>query len=155
MPRHAESSGHRGFTMIEIMIVVVIAGLMLRIALPYIRVRMAKANITGSLSAITSLHALARTSAIQKGRTAVLVVNHATGTALVILRRTGSATVVDTVGSVVNLTSRWGVTVTTTSDSTVFTPLSIGTGSANNTITVSKGGFSQSLVISAAGRLLR
>jgi len=154
MLRRRLPGARRGFTMIEILIVIVIAGLMLRIALPYIRTGMAKANISGSLSAISSMHALARTSAIQKGRTAVLVVNHSTGKAVVLLRRTGS-TVVDTVGSVLDLVSRWGVTVTTTSDSTVFTPLSIGTGSSSNTITASKGGFSQSVVISAAGRLLR
>lgn len=155
MLRRRAAGERRGFTMIEILVVIVIAGLMLRVALPYIRTGMAKANITGSLSAIASLHAVARNSAVQKGRTAVLVVNHSTGTALVLLRRTGSATVVDTVGAVVDLVSRWGVTVTTTFDSTVFSPLSIGTGSSSNTITASKGGFSNSLVISAAGRLVR
>lgn len=155
MLRRRAVGGRRGFTLIEVLIVVVIAGLMLRVALPYVQVGMAKANVTGALGAIASLHALARTSAVQKGRTAVLVVNHADGTALVLLRQTGSATAVDTVGGVVDLASRWGVTVSATSDSTVFTPLSIGTGSSNNTIITQKGGFADTLVISAAGRLLR
>ncbi len=154
MTRRLPAGLRRGFTMIEMLIVVVVIGLMLRVALPYLRTGIAKANVTGALSAIASLHSVARTSAIQKGRTAVLVVDHANAKALVLLKKTGS-TAFDTVGSVVDLASRWGVTVTTTTDSTVFTPLGIGQGSANNTIITLRSGFADTLVISTAGRLIR
>lgn len=143
-----------GFTLIEVIIVIVMIGILTAVAVPFLRGGSTKSDVNASLSAVASLHAVARSSAIQRGRTAVLVVNAATGTALVVLKRTGS-TAVDTVGRVHDLAARYRVSVSTTSDSTFFTPRGIGAGASNNTVIATRGSYTDTLVISAAGRLLR
>jgi hypothetical protein len=62
---------------------------------------------------------------------------------------------VDTVGRVHDLAARYGVSVSTTADSTFFTPRGIGAGAGNNTVIATRGTYTDTLVISAAGRLLR
>lgn len=148
------SSLRHGFTAIEIVIVMVLIGIMSALALPFIRNAAVKSGVSGALAAVTSLHALARNSAIQKGRTAVLVVSGSTETVVVILRRAGS-TAVDTVGQAENLYTRFGVDLSTTSDSVVFTPRGIGTASGSTTVVATRSGYADTLVISAAGRLVR
>lgn len=147
-------SRRRGFTAVEILIVMVLIGLMSAVALPFLRNAAAKSGVSGALAAVTGLHAVARNSAIQRGRTAVLVVSGATETVLVVLRRSGS-TAVDTVGRAENLYTRFGVDLQSTSDSVVFTPRGIGTASGSTSIVATRGDYADTLVISAAGRLVR
>lgn len=144
----------RGMTAIEIVIVMVLIGLMSAVALPFIRNATVKSAVSGALAAVTSLHAVARNSAIQRGRTAVLVLNSSTETTVVILRRPGS-TAVDTVGKAENLYTRFGVDLSSTSDSVVFTPRGIGAASGSTTVIATRSGYADTLVISAAGRLVR
>ena len=154
MEFHPFGSLRRGFTAIEIIIVMVIIGIMSAVALPFIRTATVKSGVSGALAAITALHAVARNSAIQKGRTTVLVVKASTNTVVVVVKRPGS-TAVDTVGKAEDLYARFGVTLSTTSDSVIFTPRGLGAGSANTTVIATRSGYADTLVISAAGRLLR
>ena len=154
MTFHLTGSLRRGFTAIEIIIVMVIIGIMSAVALPFIRNATVKSGVSGALAAITSLHAVARNSAIQRGRTAVLVLNASTNTVVVVLQRPGSTTAVDTVGKAENLYTRFGVTLSTTNSQVSFNPRGIG-ASSNTTVIVTRSGYADTLVISAAGRLLR
>jgi len=144
----------RGFTAIEMVIVVVLIGILTTVAIPFIRDGTIKSNVRGAASAIASLHAVARNAAVQRGRVSVLVLKGSTATVLVALKRTGS-TVMDTVGAVENLGSRFGVALSTTQDSIIFTPRGIGTSASNTTVIVSRNNISDTLTIAAAGRLLR
>jgi len=144
----------RGFTAIEMVIVVVLVGILTTVAVPFIRNGTIKSNVRGAASAIASLHAVARNAAVQRGRVAVLVLKGSSATVLVVLKRSGS-TVVDTVGAVENLGSRFGVALSTTQDSIIFTPRGIGTSASNTTVVVSRSSVADTVTIAAAGRLVR
>jgi len=150
----ARGRGVRGFTMIEMLIVVVVVGIMFTVALPFIRTGLVKSSVSGAMSAIAALHAAARNAAILRGRTAVLVLDGANARVSVIVRRPGSSAV-DTLGRVESLASRFSVTFATTRDSILFTPRGIGSATTNTTVIVSRSGVADTLTISAAGRLLR
>ena len=155
MGRYSAGANRSGFTAIEMIIVVVLVGVLSAIALPYLRSGPAKSGVRGAMSAIASLHAVARNSAISRGRTAVLVIKAAApATVLVVLRRSGSS-VVDTVGKVENLYARFTIALTTTSDSVIFTPRGIGIGTSNTTVIATRGVVADTLTISGAGRLIR
>ena len=155
MGKYSVGASRRGFTAIEMMIVVVLVGVLSAIALPYLRTGPAKSGVRGALSAITSLHAIARNAAIARGRTAILVIKAtAPATVLVVVRRPGSS-VVDTVGAVENLFARFSVALTTTSDSVAFTPRGIGISTSNTTVIVTRSSVADTLTISGAGRVLR
>jgi len=141
-------------TAIEIIIVMVLIGIMTSVAFPFIRGAVTKAGVSGAMSAITSLHGVARNAAILRGRTSVLVLRGSAGQAMVVSKRTGSSAV-DTIGRVEDLYARFGVGLSTTADSIIFTPRGIGAGTSNITVIVSRAGYADTLVISAAGRLLR
>lgn len=154
MGNHKVHTRARGFSAIEIVIVMVMAGILTAVAVPFIRNSTVKSSITGAMSAIASYHGMARNASIERGRSAVLVLNAASASVLVVLRRSGS-TAVDTVGRVENLDSRFGVSFTTTADSVIFSPRGMGTAASSTTVIVSRRGFADTLVIAAAGRLLR
>ena len=155
MGRYSAGANRSGFTAIEMIIVVVLVGVLSAIALPYLRSGPAKSGVRGAIGAIASLHATARNSAISRGRIAVLVIKAAApATVLVVLRRSGSS-VVDTVGAVENLYTRFAVALATTSDSVAFTPRGIGVSTSNTTVIVTRSGVADTLTISGAGRLIR
>ncbi len=155
MGRYSVGASRRGFTAIEMIIVVVLVGVLSAIALPFLRTGPAKSGVRGAIGAIASLHAIARNAAISRGRTAVLVLKAAApATVLVVIRRSGSS-VVDTVGRVENLYARFAVALTTTSDSVAFTPRGIGISTSNTTVIVTRSGVADTLTISGAGRLIR
>ena len=148
-------ASRRGFSLIELMIVLVLVGILSDIALPFLRTAPAKSSVHGATTAIASYHAIARNAAIARGRTAILVIKAAApATVLVVLRRSGSS-VLDTVGAVENLYDRFAVTLTTTSDSVLFTPRGIGVSTSTTTVVATRGGVADTLTISAAGRVLR
>lgn len=148
-------SGRRGFSAIEMLIVMVLIGVMTAIALPFLRTGPSKSSVQGASSAIASYHAIARNAAIARGRTAILVLKTtAPAMVLVVARRPGSSAV-DTVGAVANLYVTFGVALTTTSDSVIFTPRGIGVSSSTTTVISTRGGVADTLTISAAGRLIR
>ena len=144
----------RGFTLIEMLMVVVIVGIVLRVALPFLRTSTDKSSVHGAMDAIESLHARAKAVAIQRGRIGGLVLDASSGKAYIVVRNIG-ATAWDTVGSVENMNSRFGVTFTTTSPSIVFSPRGIGANASATTIIVRKNTFSDTLISSVGGRLLR
>jgi prepilin-type N-terminal cleavage/methylation domain-containing protein len=144
----------RGFTLIEILMVLVLVGIMLRVALPFFRTATNKSSVRGAMDAIASMHARAKGVAVQRGRIAGMIMDASSGKVYVVVRNTG-ATAWDTVGRVENMQSRFGVTFTTTQNAIAFSPRGIGADVAATTIIISKSGFSDTLVSSVGGRLIR
>jgi prepilin-type N-terminal cleavage/methylation domain-containing protein len=145
-----------GFTLIEMMMVVVIIGAMLAFGLPYFRSATKKSDARGAMDAVAALHALTKQTAVQRGRVTRLVMDRSAGTMVVVANKV-SGTGVDTVGRVQNLASRFGVTFLTvpTRDTLMFTPRGLGTEAGDTRIIVYKGGFVDTLMISSAGRMIR
>lgn len=152
-PHHA-CPARRGFTLIEMVMVILLVGIMMTVAISYLGTGSNKASVRGAMDAVASLQSVAKNSAIQRGRTARLVFISASNKLLVVANKS-SGTGVDTVGKVEDLGTRFGVTFTTTTDTLVFTPRGIGSNSSGTTVIITKGTFKDTLTISAAGRLSR
>lgn len=138
----------------ELMVVLAVIGIMLAVVLPYLRNATGKTAARGAADAVVALHARARMAAIQRGRTAKLVIPAGTNKALVVATKVTS-TGIDTLGNVLDLAGQFGVTVTSTSDTIAFSPRGIGNMGSSITIIISKSGFSDTLVVSRGGRLTR
>lgn len=139
--------------MIEMLLVIVIAGLMMGIAIPTF-LRFSDRNALNSAAvAVSSLHARARLASIQRGRTTRLKMNKDQSKMWVVATN-AAGTGLDTVGSVENLNTRFGITFTTTRDSLTFTPRGIGYETSATTIILSKGTKADTLTVTAAGRMI-
>jgi prepilin-type N-terminal cleavage/methylation domain-containing protein len=150
--RSLQRLGRRGFTLIEMIMVVVIIGIMLMIGLPFFRSSTNDASVRSAMAAMSGMHAVAKAVAISRGRTARLVMKSSSSLAFVVVNKT-TGTGVDTVGKVEDFNSRFGVTFATTRDTLTFTPRGIGSELSGTLITFAKGGFTDSLKVTAAGRL--
>lgn len=147
--------GSRGFTLIEMVIVVVLIGVLTTVALPFFRRSTVRADVSGAMDAVSAVHAVAKATAIQRGRTTRLVMQHSSAYKVWVIATKVTGTGVDTIGRVEDLGSRFGVTYTTSRDTLTFTPRGIGADPSGTTVIISKGGILDTLTISAAGRLSR
>ena len=122
-----------GFTAIELLLVVVIGGITMSVAIPYLRSSSQRTSVHGAADEISRLYATARAASIQRGKTAWLVMQSSTSTVLVIAKKV-NATGIDTVAQPDKLSTRYGVTFTTTTDSLVFTPRGVGANLSATTV---------------------
>lgn len=142
----------RGFTLIEILIVVVLLGAIMALAGPRLRTALVRQDVRSARDALVTMHATARAAAIQRGRyTALWIVGD---TALVVAQHPVTAAF-DTVVNPVNLRSRWGVTVTTTNNWLVFDPRGLSATGGTTRIVVQRGVFQDAIEINPVGRVLR
>ncbi len=146
---------HRsGFTAIEMIIVIVIVGIMMTIALPYLRNSSAKASVRGAADEISRLYAMGRAVSIQRGKTAKLALNSGASTAVILAAKV-NATGWDTIGAVENLNSRYGVTFTESADTLYFSPRGIGVNLSNTLIIITNNAFSDTVIIYPTGTIKR
>jgi len=115
-----------GFTLLEVMLVVVIIGVITMVGIPKIKNAIQKTNVRSARSAASTYVATARQAAIQRGcRAVVHFSSGAAGTVWVTvcprMSTTGSGTI-DTIGVVSKIAKLYGVTLSETRDSVVFDP---------------------------------
>jgi len=145
----------RGFTLIEMMMVMVLVGVIMAVAIPFLRKPKDAASVDSAMNTVAAMHAVAKSVAVQRGRTAWLVLNASGGTAWVVVRKAGSSTAMDTIGKVENLNTRYGVTFTTNDDSLTFSPRGIGMDAGTVTMVFTRGSNTDTLTATATGRLVR
>ena len=147
-------SEQRGFTLIEVMIIVVIAGALMLLAFPKMNQAIVSANVNGARSAVAATFARARAVAVETGRPTRLrfagTVMHVTAEPRIV---PAAGSTRDTVGTVQNLGQQFGVSVVLSSDDLGFDPRGFGTNTGTTTVTVFKNGYSKPLIISPFGRL--
>lgn len=145
-----------GFTAIEMLMVIVIVGIMMAVAIPFLRNSSQKTSVRGAADEISRLYATARATSIARGKTAWLVMNGGASTVMVIAKKV-NATGIDTVAKPDNLNTRYKVTFTTSTDSMVFTPRGIGANLASTTVILSSttGGIVDTVIIYPTGKIKR
>jgi type II secretion system protein H len=143
----------RGFTLIEVLIVLTIIGIMLAVGIPTIGSQTSKGQLRSAMDAFSTMHAVAKQSAIQRGRQSRLVID-ASEYKVIVLSRNAAGTAWDTLRAE-SMSERFGVRFTTTRDTLVFSPRGIGGETSGTTVILIRGELADTLTISAAGRLMR
>lgn len=148
-PRSA--SLRSGFTLLELLVVLTIAGIMMAFAYPRVRESMHGEAVLGARRELMSQLARARSTAAQRGCRAELQLQAATATAYVTSCRTVGPGI-DTIGEISRFGSRYRVAMTSTGDSLGFGPTSIGLGTAPITVSFMRGRDTARVIISSVGR---
>ena len=150
MQSHSRLSRSAGFTLIEMLMVVVIIGLVTLFAFPRAGAILDHTNVRGARTAIVNKLNAARTMARTSNQVAVL---RLTGNALWLELNNMTGTGKTTIPGGVALDSTYRVTVTGP-DSVRYDPRGMFL-SGTQTYVVTKGGFSDSVVVNGYGRITR
>lgn len=148
-------SRRHGFTLIEMMMVVVIISLTTLMAVPRFRAAVNRSNLTSARAKVIASYSAARAAAAGTGRIATMNVsaNKVWVTATPRLKTTGAGTM-DTIVLPKNLNMLYGVTVTTSNGTTV-TINQVGLGSLANDIRLTHGNIADTVKINQYGRVYK
>ena len=113
---YVTAANRRGFTLVELMVVVVLMGALVALALPKSRTLFIRTNVRGARTTVFNAFQQAKVTAVSQGRTATVNLPGA-GRLFISAapRRTpcpGGGCTVDTIGLVRELSTQYGVTVT-------------------------------------------
>jgi prepilin-type N-terminal cleavage/methylation domain-containing protein len=144
---------NRGFTLIEIANALALMGILAGVAYPKVSRAYAGYQVRGAKDAIVTIHAKARATAMQRGKTTFL---HFRGDTLEIRSTNPVSGATETVGVIESMQRRFGVALTSTHDSLMFDGRGLGPMNAGiAAIYLSTGAYSDSLRISPMGRVMR
>lgn len=139
----------RGFTLLELAIVLVIAGFVLALSMPPVRRALDHLAADGAARDVTTLLATARQTAVAQGRRARLRVD-------------AESLAIDTLG-----VAGWGrhrswsgpagrgVTLATNNPVVIFAPTGLAWGVSNTSISLSRGSHVETVIVSRVGRVRR
>lgn len=147
----------RGFSLVEMLIVVVIIGIMVGIGLPKMRTGMTNNNVRAARTALINMIAAARNAGSQTNRSTWVKIE---GNRAVVLARprldfVGGSTGADTIGPIQNLGQLYGVTVTATVDSFRFNPTLTSLDVIGTTFTISRSGHVETVAVDGLGRVIK
>ena len=142
----------RGVTIIELLIVIVLIGVMAGFAFPRIGDAITKQSVRSARTLFVGTHAKARATAIQRGSQTQFIL---AGGRITIQAAHPVTNVVQQVGNVEDLGSRYGVTVAPTNVTLTFDARGIGMETSATTISITKGSYGSNIVISPVGRVIQ
>ncbi len=115
--RSRSGHGRRGFTLLELLLVVAILAILVAVATPPIAATLARRSVSGATAGFEGLLRRARATAIQTRLPATIT--FATGVATVTVVRSGTLTVI---GQPLDFPGQYGVTVTPSSNALRIEP---------------------------------
>jgi prepilin-type N-terminal cleavage/methylation domain-containing protein len=147
-----QSVHHRGFTLIEILVVMTVIGALLGMSLPGFQRTIVRQSVHGARMAVASRLAVARGTAASRGCPAVmhLVVGADASVWVTSCPTTGAG--VDTIGVVEDLSEKFDVTVVANRDSIVFSPTGLAQSTGWFAARFSRAGVTDSIAVSPVGR---
>lgn len=142
-----------GFTLVELVMVIVVAGLILIIGVPRMNSAVVDSNIRGARNSVHNMLAQARAGATEYGRATAVRFN---GNQAYVTVATGQlVNPLDTLGEVRNLNREFGVTVGASAALVSYDPRGFGLNGGNVTLTFTRSGHADTLVVSSFGRVLQ
>jgi len=146
----------RGFTFIEVLIVMVLIGIIAALGIPRIRDAIQKNNVRSARAAIGTLVAKARGAAVQRGcKSAIHFTQGSAGKIWVTACKTTNSALTDTLGGLEQLAARYSVTLATTGDSVQFMPNGVSPDNVMTVIRFTSNGISDSVMINQVGKVVR
>jgi prepilin-type N-terminal cleavage/methylation domain-containing protein len=148
---------HSGFTLTEMMIVLVVVGVATAFGMPKISNLVYKTNARGARVAFANLAVKARSAAVQRGCTATLsFTTGAAGRVWVTVCKVG-ATGTDTLGGVEPLATRFGVSLSSTGSAVQYSPrgISMGYQALTMVFTATGGQNKDSTMLNQFGKVVR
>jgi prepilin-type N-terminal cleavage/methylation domain-containing protein len=143
----------RGFSLVEMLIVVVMIGIMLSIGLPKMRAGMINNNVRAARTALINMIAGARNAGSQTNRSTWVKVDGSRALVLASPRLAGAGTM-DTIGPIQNLGQLYGVTITpATPDSFRFNPTLTSLDVVGKSFIITRSGFADTVSIDGLGRV--
>ena len=138
------------FTVIELIIVITVLGTLVLLGYPKLAGTLEKQDVRSARDVVAQMHSRARQNAISRGTRTTLRLQ--SGDLLITAAHpvTGA---LDTVTTPRDVVGDYGVAYTTSRDSLIFDPRGMGIEGSSTVIVVSKAGYSDSVEISAIGRL--
>src|SRR5687768_9905767 len=126
----------RGFTLIETLVVIVMAGLMMAIGFPRLRQAMLSTNLRSARNELAAMHSQARAVAVERGRPSAIWITGNTAAVVVQLPAPVGASTHDTIGGVHDFMGQFGATLAATGDPIGFDPRGVGTNTGDASLTL-------------------
>lgn len=142
----------KGFTVIELMMVMVVSGLIMLVAFPRLRSGMLKSSIRSARGDIVAMHSKARTASVQYGKPTYVAFS---GNRAVVLVRVapGNVAWADSLGGVQDLADKYGVSLTVSEDTLKFDPR--GFGIQGGSVYIRRSGYADTITVSGFGRVVQ
>lgn len=137
-----------GFSLMEMLIVIVVIGILLTILVPRVGPTTARREVSGATEAFASIFRQARASAVQQRQTVTLSFNAGVATLLV-----SPGGVLDTIGYPMDFPNDFGLTPTVSGATIVVSPTGMVTSGTPFTFTAAKRGESRTITVTGAGRI--
>jgi len=143
----------KGFTLVELLVAIVVAGALMAIAIPRMRGVIIKEDLRSSRREVATRLQQARSAAVQRGCPATLNIDAATTRVWVTTCRVNGVGL-DTLNQIANLRTRYQVAMTATGNQVRFGPHGLAMEASTLSLRFTRSGLADSLGISPVGRAM-